>query len=52
MVIDSEKRRIFIHTQYDLPEIEPLTGLPRGVDVGITEVLVDDEGTEILLLSS
>lgn len=46
VVIEAENRRIFIHTQYELPEVEALTGSPRGVDVGITEVFVDDEGAE------
>jgi putative transposase len=46
VVLDRDKRRVFIHTQYELGRAEPLRGEERGVDVGITEVFVDDEGDQ------
>jgi transposase len=44
VVLDRDKRRIFIHVQYELPKAEQPGAQARGVDIGITEVFVDDEG--------
>ncbi len=46
VVLDRDNRRVFIHTPYEIARAEPPTGEVRGVDVGITEVFVDDEGDQ------
>ncbi len=46
VVLDRDNRRVFIHTQYEIARAEPPAGEARGVDVGITEVFVDDEGDQ------
>lgn len=46
VVLDRDNRRVFIHTQYEIARAEPPAGEARGVDIGITEVFVDDEGDQ------
>ncbi len=44
VVLDRDKQRVEVHSAFDIPKPEPLTGPVLGLDAGVSEVYTDDLG--------